>query len=993
MKNNLSTIFLFTTAVLGVCSCNDKYSVNNVYHGFKLVEKRFVKEANADCYYFTHEKTGAQLLKIAANDRNKMFDISFKTIPENDFGTAHILEHSVLNGSENFPVKSPFDVLLKGSLNTYLNAFTSADFTTYPVASMNTKDYFNLMHVYLDAVFNPLMLTDERILKQEGWHYELENKNAPITIKGVVYNEMKGVYSDPSYQLYDYIGRYLFPDNTYGVSSGGHPDAIPNLTQEYFTAFHRKFYHPSNSYILLYGDADLDRELQFIDENYLSKYTHSDDLPVVPMQKPFDKMKIVEKKYPVPEGSQTTENTWISMSFVTGTNNDRLTTMGMSIIASALINHESAPLRLALQQAGIGKDVMGWFLESQQNFLTIIVQNANPDDVEKCREVIETTLKNVIENGFDKAMLEGILNRTEFALKEGDTPHKGIMYLDMLSQSWINTGSPFVGLEYEKPLEELKKSLTTNMLEDLIKEYLLDNPHALLLTLNPEPGLQTKLDAQLAKQLADYKASLSPAEIDKLVEETQSLIEYQQREDSPEALETIPMLQLSDIQQKIKYAELEKLTASEIPFMYNKQFTNGIVYSGFYFDMLALPQEKIQYASLLSAVLGKLDTENYSYGDLDNAFNIHTGGYSCSLSMFLEKRFDRNLMPRFIVSSKAMSEKSGKMAELLAELLLRTRFDDRERLQNVLVRHQAQIDAAIKQEGMSFAITRAGSYYSNRGVFNELISGVDYYRFVSALVRDFDKRYDEISRELAETARLLFCRDNLIGLITCDAENLHVCSNALEEMTKQMPTEDVKIQKWNFEFNKSDEAILSASQVQYVVKGYDFRRLGFGWNGRMKVLSQILSTDWLQTQVRVIGGAYGGYSSISANGNIYFASYRDPNLKETLDTFDATAEYLKNFDADESTMTRYIIGTISGTDQPRTPAQRGAGAMRNYLEKVTSEMLNREREEVLATTPQDIRNMHTMVQKAMEQNVYCIYGNETQIRKNKKLFSGLIDIE
>ncbi|MCL1822518.1 MAG: insulinase family protein, partial [Prolixibacteraceae bacterium] len=880
---------MFTTAVLGVCSCSDKYTINNIYHGFKLVEKRFVNEVNADCYYFIHEKTGARLLKIAANDRNKMFDISFKTIPENDFGTPHILEHSVLNGSENFPVKSPFDVLQKGSLNTYLNAFTSADFTTYPAASMNMKDYFNLMHVYLDAVFNPLIITDERIMKQEGWHYELENREAPLTIKGVVYSEMKGVYSDPSYELYDCIGRYLFPDNTYGVSSGGHPDEIPNLTQDYFTAFHRKFYHPSNSYIFLYGDAELERELEFIDGNYLSKYSRSEDLPTVAMQKAFDKMKTVEKKYPVSEGSPLTENTWISLSYVVGTNNDRFTTMAMGIIASAMINHESAPLRLALQEAGIGKDVMGWFLESQQNIFSIVVQNANPEDVERCREVIESTLRNVAENGFDKAMLEGIINRTEFALKEGDTPHKGIMYLDMISQSWINTGDPFAGLEFEKPLAELKKSLTSNMLEDIIKEYLLVNPHSLLLTLNPEPGLQARRDARLAQKLADYKAALTAEEIDKLVEETQSLIEYQQREDSPEALATIPMLQLSDIQQKVKFAELDKLEIKETPFMYNKQFTNGIIYSDLYFDMLALPQEKIQYASLLSALLGKLDTENYSYGNLDNDFNIHTGGYSCNLSTFLERRFDKNLAPRFVVSSKATSDKAGKMAELIAELLLRTRFDDKERMQTVLVRHQAQLDAAIRQEGMNYAVTRTTSYYTNRGMFNELVSGVEYFRFVTALVRDFDRCFDEVSRELSEICRILFDRSNLTGLITCSAENLNAYSEAIQKTLEQMPTGDAKTHFWNFEFNKGNEAILSASQVQYVVKGYDFKRLGFGWNGKMKVLSQILNTDWLQTQVRVIGGAYGGFCSFNAYGGIYFASYRDPNLKETLDIFDATA--------------------------------------------------------------------------------------------------------
>ena len=388
MNKKLPSILLIAfAAIVSSCGSHENFKVDEVYNGFKLVEKRFVKEVNAECLYFIHEKSGARLLKIAADDPNKLFNIAFKTVPENDFGTPHILEHSVLNGSKNFPVKSPFDVLLKGSLNTFLNAMTSSDFTTYPVASMNSKDYFNLMHVYLDAVFNPVMLKDSRVLKQEGWHFELTGKDAPLVYKGVVYNEMKGAFSDPMTELYYRTGKNLFPDNTYGKESGGHPDAIPGLTQEYFTAFHKKFYHPSNSFITLYGDADLNQELQFINDQYLANYEVSDDIVEIPLQQPFGEMKVVEESYAVPEGSPVKENSYLSMSFVTNPAEDRTTSMAFNIIANALVNHESAPLRLALQEAGIGREVMGWFSEMQQNLFTIVVQNANPEDRDRFREV------------------------------------------------------------------------------------------------------------------------------------------------------------------------------------------------------------------------------------------------------------------------------------------------------------------------------------------------------------------------------------------------------------------------------------------------------------------------------------------------------------------------------------------------------------------------------------------------------------------------------
>ena len=678
------TIILLTvlviTSILSTSMAQTKYEVGKSYNGFKLLENRFVKEINANCLYFVHEKSGAHLLKVADNDANKLFSISFRTTPETDYGTPHILEHSVLNGSTNFPVKSPFDVLIKGSLNTFLNAMTSSDYTTYPVASMNDKDYFNLMHVYLDAVFNPNLHTDPRILKQEGWHYELDNIDGEIVYKGVVYNEMKGAFSSPGRELSYQIYKILFPDNTYGVSSGGYPAAIPGLDNEYFKNFHKKYYHPSNSYILLYGNADLAKELAFIDKEYLSKYEKSKEKIVIPIQKPFESKKVAEKAYPVAEGSSTKNNTFLSLSFVTGLNTDQELVMALNVIRGALVNHESAPLRLALQEAKIGKDVSASVSDIQQNVFQITVLNANPEDRDKFDEIVYNTMKKVSQEGFDKKMIEGIINRMEFNLRENNNPQKGMTYTMKTQKTMFFADNPILGLEFEKTLANVKKGIENGLLEKIIKERLISNPHALLMVLKPQPGLEKEIAAQAKKELAEYKASLSKEQLEKLVEETKALKAYQEEGDSPEALATIPMLSIKDISTETEWYSLKEKTESNVPVLHYEDFSNDILYTNLYFDLRVLPQELIPYAALLSELLGSLNTQNYTFGELDNALNIHTGGFSTYLTSYLENNNDELLLPKFVVSSKATVTKSKQLFELTTEILKNTNLNDPGRL-------------------------------------------------------------------------------------------------------------------------------------------------------------------------------------------------------------------------------------------------------------------------------------------------------------------------
>jgi presequence protease len=555
------------------------------------------------------------------------------------------------------------------------------------------------------------------------------------------------------------------------------------------------------------------------------------------------------------------------------------------------------------------------------------------------------------------------------------------------------SGNPFVGLEFDKPLSENKLSVHSHLMESLVDKFLVNNPHSLLLTLKPEPGLQSEKDRLLAEELATFKASLSEDQIDTLIKETHQLIQFQQSEDTPEAIATIPMLTLSDISEEAEYYPLETMNVSGVPIMFCNQFTNGIVYTNWYFDLRTIPQNLIPYASLLSSLLGKLSTETFPFGDLDNQLNIHTGSFYAELNNFMVNRNDAEMMPKFTVSAKSTLEKTGKMADLIFEILLHSKFTDADRLKSVLVRLQSNMDADIKQNGLNYARMRASSYTTNSGMFAELINGLDYYRFLTEITTSFDQKLDEIVRNIQETATLIFNRKNLIISVTCSQTELPAFIHEVERTIADWQENPVAFSPWKFDYHNRNEAMLSASKVQYVVKGYNFKKLGYEWNGKLSVLNQIISTEWLQNQIRVIGGAYGGFSSFSPYGAAYFMSYRDPNLPETLQNYDATPGFLENFSAGETAMTRFIIGTIARLDQPKTTSQKGKIAMQCCFEKTTHDMLRKERQEILSTTVEDIRKMKTMVEDILAQNTWCVYGNEAKIRENRDLFSELIVID
>ncbi len=987
-------VFFVALIVLGLTfafSNTQKFEIGKVYHGFKFIKKEKIKEYNAEGLLFKHIKSGAKLIKIITNDDNKTFMISFKTIPDCDCGMPHILEHSVLNGSKHFPVKSPFDVLMKGSLSTFLNAMTASDRTMYPVSSRNDKDYFNLMHVYLDAVFFPNVLKEPKIFMQEGWHYELKSKDAPLKYNGVVYNEMKGVYSSPEAYLEYYVNRNLFSDNTYGFDSGGNPDYIPDLSYNRFINFYKRFYHPSNSYIYLYGDYDLMKELKFINDEYLSHFDKKDVKAFIPLQKPFTAPKKIIRSYPATKTAKTKNQTFLNLSVVVGLGTDTKLNMAMDILSSYLVNLPSAPIRQALRKAGIGKEVSCYYDDSRkQTVFTITVKNANPEDADKFKKIVYDVLADVAKKGIDKKVLKGLINRKEFRLREPKSGYKGLILGMSMLQGWMFKNDPFLTASYDKEIKFIKSKLDTNYFENLIQEKLIKNPHTLLTILKPEPELMEKNIEKLTLKLKELKAKMTPAQIEKLVEQTKELKAYQKKPDSPEDLKKIPLLSLKDIKPRDDYYEIKKKTVNGINYLTYPTFTSDIVYGKIIFDLRAVPQELIPYAQLLSDLFGLLNTEKYSYGDLSTEININTGGVSTYLTTYLKNLNQDKPLPKFVVSAKVMNDKIGKGFELAKEVLLKSKLDEKARLKQVLMRLQSNLETMTQFNGIGLAMTRLSSYYSLSGKIDELTSGLSYYKFVTDLSKNFDKKADEIVTNLKKVSDLLFNKSNVEFAVTASQKDIGKFINESKSFVNALKDNKVTYHTYTFKFDRKNEGITSASKVQYVVQGYDFKKLGYKYSGELNVLRQILSTDYLQTQIRVLGGAYGGFAGFSSSGTAYFGSYRDPHLKRTLEKYKEAINYLKNFKATPRQMTRFIIGTVAKYEMPLNPQTKGSYALSYYYQGVTKDDVIRERKEILSTTPEDIRNFAKLVSNILSKNYYCVYGNEKKLQENKELFTALI---
>ncbi|MCD4656424.1 MAG: insulinase family protein [Planctomycetes bacterium] len=968
--------------------------IGSQYSGFVLKEVNEIPELQSIGRLFLHEKSGAELFYLSNEDDNKTFAITFRTPPEDDKGIPHIMEHSVLCGSRKFPTKEPFTELLKGSLNTFLNAMTFSDKTMYPVASKNDKDFQNLMDVYLDAVLYPRIYDKPEILKQEGWHYEIDKADQPITYKGVVYNEMKGAFSNPKSVLGSKIEKYLFPETIYHNESGGEPEVIPEISYDEFIGFHQKLYHPSNSRIFLYGNGNIEEHLRFIDENYLHDFDKTLVDSAIAEHAPFAECREMVEEYSINPNEETGDKTYHSMSFVTGSAKDPEFTLAFNILEHILLETPASPLKNALLKANLGQEVFGFFDDSiLQPVFGIVVGNSNEDKLEDFKTVVLNALKNLVETGIDPKLIDASINVHEFSLREADFHGfpKGLFYAFKSLTGWLYDDKPHKHLAYEQVLQKIKGNAHAGYFENLIKHYILDNPHSLVLTLKPKPGLSEIKDVEVAKKLEDFKAGLSADVVNTYVKETAELKEMQNAPDSPENLEKLPTLELSDINRDAEKLELDVRKENDIPVLFHPEFSNKIAYLNLYFDADSVPVDLLPYVSLLASTLGKVSTEKYHYTDLSNEMNINTGGIGFSTKISSHKDDAEQYYPKFAVSTKVLFPKMQSSAELINEIINHTRFDEKNRLKEIIGELKARMKSRI-MNGFFAEYTRLGSYYSQAGKLGEIWGGITFYNFLDDLHKNFDAKFEDLTQNLRRTAQLIFNRNKLTIGFTAEEQDYQHLQNIIDSLTSDLITENISKTVLNLMPEALNEGLIIPSQVQYVIKGFNFRKLGHAYNGKLQVLRSIVSLDYFWNQVRVMGGAYGSRCLIARNGSVLFGSYRDPNLPETFSIYDKIAEYLETFDANYKEMKKYIIGTIGRIDFPMTPSIKGAASFDAYFSQLTQEDRQLERDEILATTLTDIKGFAQMMRDVTAQNVLCVLGSEKKIKDNESLFKKVINI-
>lgn len=963
---------------------------------YEVQKEEDLKGIKAKGYLLRHRKSGARVVYIENDDNNKVFSIGFRTPPSDSTGVPHIMEHSVLCGSRNFPAKDPFVELVKGSLNTFLNAMTYPDKTVYPVASCNDQDFQNLMHVYMDAVFYPNIYEHEEIFRQEGWSYQLDSAEDKLKYNGVVYNEMKGAFSSPEGVLDRVILNTLFPDTSYANESGGDPEVIPELTYEQFLDFHRKYYHPSNSYIYLYGDMDIEEKLHWLDQEYLGKYDREPVDSRIRFQEPFAEMQEKVIPYSIASEESEEDNTYLSYNKVVGTSLDKELYLAFQILDYALLSAPGAPLKKALTDAGIGKDIMGSYDNGiYQPIFSVIAKNANEEQKEEFIQVIEDVLRASVKNGIDTKAIEAGINYYEFRYREADFGNypKGLMYGLQMMDSWLyDEEKPFIHIEALDTFEFLKKQIGTGYYEELIQKYLLDNPHGAIVIVTPEKGRTARMEAELEEKLQKYKESLTAEEVEAFVQKTQALEAYQSEPESEENLEKIPVLKREDISREIEPIINEEMTLAGVPVIFHEIETNGIGYVDVLFDMSLVEEQDLPYVGILQSVLGIIDTKRYDYGTLFNEINVNTGGISTSLELYndVTNIREKAFKATFEIKGKALYGKLPVAFDMMREILMESKLDDGKRIREILAMLKSRLLMKFQSSGHVTAVLRAQSYASPAAKLKDMTNGIAFYETVSYIEEHFEEEKEKLSEKLIDLSKKLFCGDNMMLSYTAAREGLEGLEEMVEKLKNSLHTRTAEEDKrCVIHCEKKNEGFKTASKVQYVAKAGNFIDLGVAYTGALQILKVIMSYDYLWQNIRVKGGAYGCMSNFNRIGEGYFVSYRDPNLKRTLDVYDGVVDYLKNFTVSERDMTKYIIGTMSGIDQPMTPASKGERSMNLYMNKVSAEMIREERNQILDAEQDDIRALYKVAEAVLQADQMCVIGGEDKIEEEKELFKTL----
>ena len=948
------------------------FKKDETYFGFKLIKTENVDDINSLCHVFMHEKSGARLFYAQNDDKNKVFFISFKTPPENDCGTAHIMEHSVLCGSEKYPLKDPFNELEKGSLNTYLNALTYSDKTMYPVASVNDKDFDNLVRVYADAVFKPNVLKEEKIFKQEGWHYELESAQGEIKYNGVVFNEMKGALSQPERVLENCASRSLFGFTPYGYESGGDPDKITDLTYQGFKDFYNKYYYPSNSYIYLYGDMDIEKYLKFLDEEYLCNYKKSEqEIIINEVNKPYKEYD--EALYSVIERDKDLKDSYFSLNYCTGKSTDILLQFGMEILSYILFETNGSPVKKAAVESGLCGDLEGWFDNSTyQMTLNIVGKKCRYEDRFKFKDLITEKLKELAQNGIDKNHAVSAINYIEFLLREADFGYKpkGLAYGMRMMYGYLHGKDPVESIKMWKYFDEIRNNVDNGFFENLIKEYLINNSHFSYTVIKAQEGLQAEIDRRTEAELKKFKESLSHEQIEKLIKDTEELKEYQDQEESEENLNKIPFISVNEVEKKS-----EPLNSAE----YENGIsvfddTNSIEYIKIMFDLNCLPQDMIPYAGLLAKVLCKIDTKKYSYEALPSEMDMNTGGIYSTVDIY---ESPDGLRPVLAINGKALERNRQKLFELFEEIMVNSDFTKVESLKKIIRELIMRNETVISENGHSYSVLRALSYIRPASAYKEMVKGIAFNDFVIKA----EKNIEYTAQKLLETYKAVITKDNFVLCTLWDKKNNEKSIDLYSKLNKILPEGKKDRFKFDFASKIFKEAVTNSSKIVYNAKGADFALLRHSYSGAMNVVRNIINTEYLWNQVRVKNGAYGAGCAMLRNGSIYAYSYRDPNTVKTFEAYNMTGNFLRqacgNIDID-----KFILGAINDIDRPKSCSDKIETAALRYMQKISPDMVQKSRDEILSAGSKDILLCADIFDDAMNNAASVTIGSKSIIENS-----------
>ena len=975
-------------------------------NNYELIFEKDVEALKSKALRFKHKKTGARVFCLSNDDDNKVFYIGFRTPPEDNTGVAHIIEHTVLCGSDKYPLKDPFIELAKGSLNTFLNAMTYPDKTVYPVASRNDKDFANLMSVYMDAVLHPNIYKHEEIFKQEGWSYMLEGKDEPLKYNGVVYNEMKGAFSSPESVLERKILNSLFPDTCYGYESGGDPKNIPDLTYKDFLDFHSRYYHPSNSYIYLYGNMDIEERLAWMDEEYLSKYDRLEIDSEIKKQPAFKEMKTVKTEYSISEDENEEQNTYLAYNIVCGDNLDEKKTLAMQMILYALVDTQGAPIRQRLLDEGIGKDI----LPSYENgilepYFSIVAKNADEEQTDDFIRIINEEFEKAANGGLNKKSLTASLNSMKFKYKEADFGGypKGLIYGLSVLDSWIyDENKPLLYIDADETYEYMAQNIDSGYFENIIKEYLIDNSHASLVILKPEKNLTAKNEEKLAKKLEEYKSSLSEKEVEKLIEDTNALKAFQEEESTKEQLETIPLLERSDIERDTEGFSNIRETAAGIPIVRHDYYTNGIAYVDFMFNANNVTAEELPYLGLLKSVISFVDTENYGYSELNDEINIETGGLLLGSLIYSDRKNRDKQAIYTTLGLRTLYENLEKSIALCEEVLFKGKYDDAKRLKEIIAELKSKLQMSMTTSGHGVAASRAESYYLKAAKIRESLDGIDFYRFVEKADRDFETEKENIIAGIKKLIAKIFKKQGLMISYTGDEQGFALLKEKLDGFVKALDAFEKENAvpespaKEYFDFDGSgleikqlNEAFKTPAEIQYVARAGRYLEDTSKYTGTMAVFRTIMNYEYMWFNIRVQGGAYGCMCKAAPSGTCCFVTYRDPNLRRSSEVFEKIPEYLESFDVDEREMTKFVIGTMSSVDTPLTPCAKGIRDMNALLTKTTHEDILKARHEIIDCTKEDIRKIAPLIKAALAEGNICVVGNENKIEEDKDMFMNI----